>query len=201
MPSKAAQTEVVLDCGATQDALYAAVSRAGPGGSVRVLAADSSARLRMTLAGLVDVSVAPDGTADLVGAVPDHAVGASTSLARPTDKTAWTAVATGGSAFETALVDEDDLLARDDVKDGEGSGCAVDEGGKRKPCKDCSCGLADMDANVIKAPPAEAAAKGGCGSCALGDAFRCAGCPYLGLPPFKPGERVEVPTSLMTSDI
>ncbi|KAI4290806.1 hypothetical protein PAPHI01_0080 [Pancytospora philotis] len=52
---------------------------------------------------------------------------------------------------------------------------------QKRQCANCTCSLSKQ------APPAQPK-KGGCGSCALGDAFRCSGCPYRGMPAFKEGE-------------
>lgn len=49
----------------------------------------------------------------------------------------------------------------------------------REPCADCTCGRATKK-------PEEATSS--CGRCYLGDSFRCEGCPFRGLPPFRPGE-------------
>lgn len=78
--------------------------------------------------------------------------------------------------------------------------CEVAKDKTRKACKNCSCGRADEEklSTVIKSSGAVAAAKpkaapvaaSSCGSCYLGDAFRCASCPYMGQPAFKPGDKV-----------
>ena len=90
--------------------------------------------------------------------------------------------------------------------------CRPKAGKRRRACKDCTCGLAqrleaedqakrsDADQVLTKLKTDELAEVdftvqgkvGSCGNCALGDAFRCDGCPYIGLPAFKPGEEVRL---------
>ena len=85
------------------------------------------------------------------------------------------------------MIDENGLLAEENLlapPPAMGEKSATDDCSGRKACDNCTCGRAD--AEVTEKP--KNAPKSSCGKCHLGDAFRCASCPYLGLPAFKPGE-------------
>lgn len=64
---------------------------------------------------------------------------------------------------------------------------------KPRACKDCTCGRAEVEAKLgeeeAKKRLEAQAAPSSCGSCYLGDAFRCATCPYAGQPAFDPSQK------------
>ncbi|XP_045766679.1 anamorsin homolog [Maniola jurtina] len=121
---------------------------------------------------------------------PKFEVGAKVSLKLNSKPAVWKLEDTVEEAWagtnEDEIIDSDVLLDEDDLKKPDQQSlrvCATT--GKRKACADCSCGLAEELRGETKDTP-----KSSCGSCYLGDAFRCATCPYLGMPAFKPGEKV-----------
>ena len=145
------------------------------------------------------------------------------------------------SAPSTPLIDAEALLTAEDKSRPVPTCEPVNAGAPRrkKACKGCSCGLAELEEEerrtgkvvlldgsqngearavergekerLIQAAKSAPKATSSCGSCFLGDAFRCASCPYLGklwsivfhllalysflrkgLPAFKPGEKVQI---------
>uniref|UniRef100_A0A175YIY9 Anamorsin homolog n=1 Tax=Daucus carota subsp. sativus TaxID=79200 RepID=A0A175YIY9_DAUCS len=103
------------------------------------------------------------------------------------------------------LIDEDSLLSEDDLKKPQippVGDCEVSN--TRKACKNCSCGRAEAEQKVQKIGPTMDQLENpqsACGSCGLGDAFRCGSCPYKGLPPFKLGEKVSLSGNFLAADI
>ncbi|XP_077247082.1 anamorsin homolog isoform X2 [Tasmannia lanceolata] len=103
------------------------------------------------------------------------------------------------------LIDEDSLLTDEDLKKPQlplVGDCEV--GSTRKACKNCTCGRAEAEEKVLKLGLTDEKLdnpQSACGSCGLGDAFRCSTCPYKGLPPFKLGEKISLKENFLVADI
>uniref|UniRef100_A0A1J3F8K2 Anamorsin homolog n=1 Tax=Noccaea caerulescens TaxID=107243 RepID=A0A1J3F8K2_NOCCA len=101
------------------------------------------------------------------------------------------------------LIDEDSLLTEEDLKKPQlpvASGCET----TKKACKNCVCGRAEIEEKAVKLGLTEDQIENpqsSCGSCGLGDAFRCGTCPYKGLPAFKLGEKVSLSKNFLDADI
>ena len=95
-----------------------------------------------------------------------------------------------GDLAEMDLVDEEDLL--NDGVEIDTNACAPPaDGGKKRACANCTCGLAEVEATEREEEQAKMdplVRASGCGNCSKGDAFRCASCPFLGKPAFESGQ-------------
>ncbi len=141
---------------------------------------------------------------------PDYEAGAKAALTLKRKPAAASAAAAPAAAKwfinpddgDDELIDDDELLTEEDRQKPEvskASDCEVGAG--KKACKNCTCGRAEAEAAPVKLTqemldnPVT-----NCGSCGLGDAFRCAGCPYRGLPSFEPGKKIELAANFLTAD-
>ncbi|ETI49537.1 hypothetical protein F441_06675 [Phytophthora nicotianae CJ01A1] len=101
----------------------------------------------------------------------------------------WTVLADDfGDEQDDDIIDEDTLLDdTDEVLQAAKADCGEKVGGKKRACKNCTCGLKDEDDKPVMSEKDLNKLVSGCGNCFKGDAFRCGSCPFLGKPAFKPG--------------
>jgi len=154
-------------------------------------------RSALTLSGFTNITERQTSVEGMVTELqcqkPNFEVGKSSKLklsfAKKTEKKDVSKVWTLDTNDDVEIIDSDALLGADDFTRPDLSAvktdCGTSKSGKKRACKGCTCGLKE-ELNGEPAPLQKSA----CGSCYLGDAFRCASCPYLGMPPFKAGDQI-----------
>lgn len=194
--------------------LYSTLSPSGTLTIVEKSHEDTAAmEKRLVLAGFVGCkkAVSPNGDAMVEAQKPAWQAGTTAPFklrrppqavsggeaAKPQGKKAWTMDVGEG---DEELVDDDELLTEEDLqRPAPVEDCGVAT--TKKACKNCTCGRADgLIEKVDLTPEMLANPQSGCGSCGLGDAFRCQTCPYRGLPSFEKGKKIELPSDFLTAD-
>jgi hypothetical protein len=156
----------------------------------------------MPIFGFVDCSCVKNDNADfnsewiVEGRKPEWKVGDSAKIQKRTAKNVTSWQMNTADLIESDLIDERELLDDSDITFAtKGSVlCDVEQSnGKKRACKNCTCGLAEREAveeakGNLSGNLSNGETKSSCGNCYKGDAFRCASCPYLGQPAFEPNE-------------
>jgi hypothetical protein len=157
----------------------------------------------LTIAGFADTTITQDGNdAVFISSKPNWESGATQGISlKKKANVDWS------NNNNDELMDASDLLSEQDLIKPDLSSVSDCKTAK-KACANCSCGRAEMETQdsikkqkvtleMLENPGVGSS----CGSCGLGDAFRCAGCPYAGLPAFKEGEKIVLPDDYFQDDI
>eukprot|EP00897_Mesotaenium_endlicherianum_P007606 jgi/Mesen1/6874/ME000352S05935 len=158
--------------------------------------------VRLSMSDMDEVHLATPAAA---AAAPPAA--AAAAPATPSGAAATWQMVSSSMDDDDELVDEDSLLTAEDLAPPaavpSSDECGPANVGK-KACKNCTCGRAEMEVqeetrkltlDQVENP------QSACGSCGLGDAFRCSGCPYRGMPAFKLGEKISITGSMLVADV
>ncbi|CAH1109698.1 unnamed protein product [Psylliodes chrysocephalus] len=195
------ESVVAVYCEAPESTLISSILKIlASGGKIIIRNADEEkTKLELITKGFVNIKIFDN----IVTAFkPNYASGSSVPLKLLKKEVPAVWKLDDGLEDDVETIDPNDLLDDDDLQKPDPASLRVcGTTGKRKACKDCSCGLADELATEGKIIDTKDAPKSSCGSCYLGDAFRCASCPYLGMPAFKPGEKIQLVGNQLQADI
>ncbi|KAN0041745.1 hypothetical protein ACTFIV_004291 [Dictyostelium citrinum] len=159
------------------------------------------------IGGLVDFKATSNSTFKTIVQVdkPSWDTNESSTINIPTSSSStsnpWASIEGGDRINENDLVSENDKTSKPATTLDD---CEV--GKTKKACKNCTCGRAEEEENQSKPKLTKEMIENpgvgsSCGNCSLGDAFRCGGCPYRGLPTFKVGEKIQLPDDFLVDDI
>uniref|UniRef100_A0A2K5C897 Anamorsin n=1 Tax=Aotus nancymaae TaxID=37293 RepID=A0A2K5C897_AOTNA len=130
----------------------------------------------------------------ITGIKPNFESSPSVKLAGyPAAAKLWTLSANDMEDDSMDLIDSDELLVPEDLKKPDLASlwaASCGEGKKRTTCQSCTCGFAEELEKQKSRKQTSSQPKSACGNGYLGVTFCCASCPYLGMPAFKPGEKV-----------